>query len=619
MFRLTYILFLFFFIQKIQAQNFEWLRAYGTKNGHERNYDVAGTKDGGSVFILSYYKVYQTGTYDTIRFGNFEFPIYSNTSIANQSFIIKVDSTGKVIKVNTMSYFATRQIICNKDGDFLVAGIVGGFQDSSVIGNKSYFRANGATVVLKYDKDLNLIWAKQMGGGNTAIWRLNFSDNALTFIFTNKDTAKIGSKSYFLSGSAISYIYGEMDPINGSVKWSQSIGDSSINLKAIIKINNKIYLSGFLFNGLKIGSDTLFPNSGIIIQSDSLGNYEKSYCLRTRNTLLINDLATDSKNIYFCGYFVDSVYWDKNKVIAPGNKTGTVNRELFAAAISLNFKPLWFFRPEIISKTVSPSSLNYIVYNQGFLYYGGTLTNSIRIDSTVLGPSSIGAINIIILKTDIRGNVLWATSGGENSAGTVYGLDAIAGQSVFATGDFYKDTLQIGKLMVTSPNFGKTTDVFITKLSDNGIIRGTVKSGPYCSGDSITIPYTKIGSYDTANYFMAQLSNEEGNFDKGFVNLGRIKSNKDGTIKGKIPQSNISSSGKYRIRIMSTLPAVQSYYKADTLRLLIYSRDKANPGPDTAICPGDTLLLRTYGGTKWKWSPGLRMQDSSNYNQNLAQ
>jgi PKD repeat protein len=80
---------------------------------------------------------------------------------------------------------------------------------------------------------------------------------------------------------------------------------------------------------------------------------------------------------------------------------------------------------------------------------------------------------------------------------------------------------------------------------------------------------------------------------------------------GKLPLFNVSSSPNYRIRILSTKPSVQSYYLRDTLRLLIYSRDKANPGPVEYVCMGDSIKLNTYGGTKWTWSPKYRMNDST--------
>ena len=154
---------------------------------------------------------------------------------------------------------------------------------------------------------------------------------------------------------------------------------------------------------------------------------------------------------------------------------------------------------------------------------------------------------------------------------------------------------------------------FVVKVRDQTITRGEVSKGPYCAGDSLLIPYSKTGIFDGGNQFIAQLSNEDGSFDdtSKIFELGRITSSENDTIIGKLPFFQVKSSPEYRIRIISTSPVVQSFYKLDSLKLLIYSRDKADPGPDITICKGDSVVLNTYGGTKWKWSPANLVLNSS--------
>lgn len=154
---------------------------------------------------------------------------------------------------------------------------------------------------------------------------------------------------------------------------------------------------------------------------------------------------------------------------------------------------------------------------------------------------------------------------------------------------------------------------FVVKVRDQTITRGEVSKGPYCAGDSLLIPYSKTGIFDGGNQFIAQLSNEDGSFDdtSKIFELGRITSSENDTIIGKLPFFQVKSSPDYRIRIISTSPVVQSFYKLDSLKLLIYSRDKADPGPDVTICKGDSVELNTYGGTKWKWSPANLVVDST--------
>ncbi|MCC7299382.1 MAG: gliding motility-associated C-terminal domain-containing protein [Bacteroidia bacterium] len=71
------------------------------------------------------------------------------------------------------------------------------------------------------------------------------------------------------------------------------------------------------------------------------------------------------------------------------------------------------------------------------------------------------------------------------------------------------------------------------------------------------------------------------------------------------------SSGNYRIRIRSNSPFVQSFMRYDSLKLRIYSKDKALPGPDTTVCFGVPVQLSAKGGSLWKWTPGAVLNDST--------
>ena len=600
------------------AQNVEFIKAYGTVNGLDFPRVINANPDGSLTFIVESNKFwYSANPTDTLYFDSIFYQT-KNTDAAFLSYILTMDSAGKVRKGKLLGELATIKLCRLPDGDFLFAGGIPKTTgiDSYKIFNQYIQYKNGALILARLDKNFNLKWFQQTGNTQTGFYQLHYAQNHVFFIATIKDSTNIGGKQFYAQNATT--ILGELNPLNGNVLWGKTLNSevkiNSASNNQMVYTGKKIFIAAFFSpNGTKIGTDTFYSNASAVLKFDSLGNYEKRYSIRAKMVIKLNAITTDGEHLFLSGFFRDSVYWKTNETISPSYTTGSAKGELFAAAITTSFAPKWFFRPKVNIKNTSGhvDALKNCVYSGGYVYYQGEINDELQIDSTIINAKQ-GYLNLFVMKSDIFGNILWCfASKSDNISSSC--MSAQAGKGVYFAGSFTNDSVvfknkwAVGKRLY--PNF----NAFISKLSDNGIIRGTVKSGPYCSGDSITIPYTKIGSYDTANYFMAQLSNEEGNFDKGYVNLGRIKSNKDGTIKGKIPLSNISSSGKYRIRIMSTLPAVQSYYKADTLRLLIYSRDKANPGPDTAICPGDTLLLRTYGGTKWKWSPGLRMQDSSNY------
>lgn len=213
-------------------------------------------------------------------------------------------------------------------------------------------------------------------------------------------------------------------------------------------------------------------------------------------------------------------------------------------------------------------------------------------------------------KFDTLGNCLWAFADSKpNGTGPFaigQGLEIDNNGHPIITG-FFQDKVSI--LDTSFVLLQNSTNTLIFKLTDYSIYRGHVNEGPYCAGDTIEIPFTKRGKFKPNNEFIAQLSDENGEFIGKERELGRLKDTADGIVKGTLPLFNVSTSGKYRIRILSTSPIAQSFYRQDTLRLLIYSKDSANAGSDTMICQGQAVQLSTSGGSKWQWSPSVGLDD----------
>lgn len=178
------------------------------------------------------------------------------------------------------------------------------------------------------------------------------------------------------------------------------------------------------------------------------------------------------------------------------------------------------------------------------------------------------------------------------------------------TGNYF-DTLQIlDSIIIGTPNYSHR-NLYHVKLGDFYIHRGPVSYGPYCAGDSFEIPFRTVGTFNSGNEFIAELSDENGFFSGNQRELGRIKATQTDTIWAKLPKFSVESSPDYRIRIRSTSPSAQSFYRRDSLRLLVYSVDSANAGNDTLICSGQSLQLYTSGGSRWAWSPAISLDDST--------
>jgi hypothetical protein len=253
---------------------------------------------------------------------------------------------------------------------------------------------------------------------------------------------------------------------------------------------------------------------------------------------------------------------------------------------------------------------NYTIESKGqFNYLSGSTYLPLKVyPDSLLINCRIRDPDFFLMKLDTFGNILWYLNFGKKGSSEYANPVIIEDDGVVVSGTF-DSTTTLGNYTLTS-NGG--TDALLFKITDNSIYRGNIKKGPYCAGDSIEVPYRAYGKYADTNTFFAELSDENGNFYGTPRQLGSLKTNAlQGTIRGVLPLFDVVSSGKYRIRIRSNSPFVQSFMRYDSLYLLIYSKDKANPGADTTICVGEALQLKTTGGTRWHWSPGTAVTDST--------
>ncbi len=595
------------------AQNFEWLKTYGTKNVEEI-ISVCAEPTGTTVFLLGHSDYIKTGI-DTLNFDSFSFFLPNkNIPHTNEGFLVRLDSGGKVLKARSIGKLYPTMMCRDDSGNFYISA---NFADTNTIlfGSVNFKKANGNILFIKFDKNLNLKWIKQTGNSDTRANHIISSNKHIYFICQTKGKTQFDTATYNFANS-LNFAFGELDQTNGNILWSNYFYNNTTNhvfhLTGLINLKGQLYFSGrrnsaTSANNLIISGDT-FYRGGFIIETDSIGNYKKRFLVHS--TVLNNGIdciTSDGEFLYFGGVFTDSIKWG-NKIIYSGyNNNNNYLNNFFAASLTTSFKPRWFFYPKIPDPN-NPNTGNgsgYVLnakYHNQFLYFSGRLYSKIVIDSQTFHNGN--KLSVLIFKTDLRGNILWATEGGDNA--DPRSMDAIKEKGVYVAG-LFDGEIKFGNYKDSS----KAYDAFITKLSDNAIIRGQVKAGPYCAGDTLRIPYRKIGDYDTSNVFIAELSDADGNFTGGHRQLGRLKSNKDSVILARLPLFQVGSSEKYRIRILSTAPAVQSYYKVDTLRLLIYSKDKAFAGNDTTICNGDSVNLQTFGGTKWRWSPSYKLKDST--------
>ncbi len=130
----------------------------------------------------------------------------------------------------------------------------------------------------------------------------------------------------------------------------------------------------------------------------------------------------------------------------------------------------------------------------------------------------------------------------------------------------------------------------------NGVFYGkeyeisTFFEGEYCTGNEIAVDYLATINFNSDNYFIAQLSDNNGKFTNP-LEIGRIQSTTSGTIICRIP-NNIPSGILYRVRVVSTSPAIIGADNRKNIR--IYKNLSPVVSGKASVCQFD---IETYTGS----------------------
>lgn len=543
-----------------------------------------------------------------------------------RSFVGKLDSSGKMLWYRIAraigNYNATTlSSTFNSSGNLIVFIAC---QTNLVLGNDTIVKVGGssiATYILEIDRQGNLVHGRQLLEGNlTTINYIskNFcnddKDNLYISIRMSSsvkvyDTASVTS----LGSTSGNYIF-KFSKSGRLFEWNRILPNSIITNNIDVDIHGNLYLSAyweaspnsFTFNSQNITKPQ--TTSGCVFIFDKNGNDRNWFYIPSSSgeSTVHGVVANDSNSLFVTGYFKgDSAKFGNKwkKVKAPGayyfvSKFNINGQSAWVRTEDTAFSSMYNKHDDYGSITKFSSQFVYVSYLT-YAQYGRVVYDGISYHANGLKWG-------MNLKVDELGNILWGFR-------TFYPFSAMQTDqysNLYFGSWFETDSVFYGSFKAK----GDQGDALIGKTFDYAIFRGLVKPGPYCAGDTFIVPYRKLGEFADSNIFYAELSDENGDFNGGERILGSKATKDSGTIVGNLPLFQVNSSGKYRIRIRSTAPQTQSFYKLDTLRLQVYSKDKADPGPPIKICLGDTVRIQTYGGTKWTWSPKYRMSDSTIHN-----
>jgi gliding motility-associated-like protein len=599
----------------LNAQQCDWLEVGTSQSGQ---YSMAIATDlNNDVVITGYFA-------DSFSIGTHFIPKSTNSSFS--TYIIKYDNNGVIKWINTVQHTSIgfgwqacrpATIATDDSNNVYVAGYFIGnldFGNSVLLSSTAYLNV---MYLVKYNSSGVAQWAIKTGGTATAIPSKIVIDNPgnvfLSFSFTNTVSFQGTTKTISTTTSS------GADTDYGIVKYTSAgnfvnaagYGGSSIETPYGMGVddNSNIFLIGGSFGSFTFAGQQLVDTGEVILKIDSALQpiKGKKTALKEPHSLNVGGIAVQANGKFaVVSNFFDSVNFGNNVWLKSpwSNFTISGNPSLAIVFYDSSLTPIWARTNSAVS-SAQPSlrAQGGVFIKNENIYFGGTISaNSTRMGSSTIAYVA-GGQKFFITKMDTLGNFLWAFANNDVGATSeLAGCEVDNLGNAFITGTYYSKVSVFAQSKNGNPYNG-SADFFTAKISDYTITRGPVSSGPYCAGDTLKIPYTITGIYNTGNEFIAELSDSAGNFNGDQRELGRLRDTLAGTINGSLPLFNVATTNKYRIRIISTNPVVQSYYKYDLLRLLIYSRDTANAGPDFYACYGQAVHLGTTGGSKWLWSP----------------
>lgn len=150
----------------------------------------------------------------------------------------------------------------------------------------------------------------------------------------------------------------------------------------------------------------------------------------------------------------------------------------------------------------------------------------------------------------------------------------------------YANIIQSNQLDLNLDNNGASI-VYAAATGLNCIFTDSVSTLSLCAGTPISVYYTKAGTFNSGNFFVAELSDGLGNFANP-KSLDSVNSVSGGVINTSIPAA-IPPGTNYRIRVRSTNPVVTSLTNTSN-NITIFSTLPVAPQNNTAVCAGPNIL-----------------------------
>jgi hypothetical protein len=144
----------------------------------------------------------------------------------------------------------------------------------------------------------------------------------------------------------------------------------------------------------------------------------------------------------------------------------------------------------------------------------------------------------------------------------------------------------------------------------NTITTNAVTGLPFCPEETINVPFTSTGTFNSGNVYTAQLSDKTGSFSSP-ASIGTLNSiANSGIVAGTIP-SKPADAAKYRVRIISSSPAVTGTDNGTNFEIL--GCNKATGLASSNLTSSSATVTWTTVSCAVKYKVQYRVQGSASW------
>lgn len=271
---------------ELNAQNYKWLKSYGSKAYTESAWLTVPEPDGGLSFIMGWSQALGLPQ-DTLFIDTFKFIYKFKSGNGTPRCLVRVDSNGNVVMAKYIGTARFSAFSRDEHGNYYLGSDI--IDSSNIIGNDTLDCLKGSLVCSKFDKNFNHIWSNQTGGDTAGrgYIKFKFSNGRLVFIGSLYRNSIIGKDTYNVNSQNGVHFFGELDTSIGTVLWSQlyfqrRTGTGGFWLADILRMpSGSLYLAGYTWNEDYVkNGDSFNKFSGFVIKTDSIGNYQKRFLLK---------------------------------------------------------------------------------------------------------------------------------------------------------------------------------------------------------------------------------------------------------------------------------------------------------------------------------------------------